>query len=208
MRSGKYGLAVEHYKQILSKNANSAQVYEALGNAYRLSGDRQNAVASFQKAAALAPKDPAPHAFLAETQADAGDKAAAINSFKKALELSPDNVVMMNNLAYLMGDSGGNLDEALALVQKALRKAPGQPNLIDTLGWIYLKKGWNDSALQVFRDLTDKNPNSATFRYHLGMALLQKGDKATAKAEFRSGLARKPSGEMRQNIETALATVQ
>jgi Flp pilus assembly protein TadD len=145
---------------------------------------------------------------MAELETDAGNKAAAIQSFRKALELSPDSVMLMNNLAYLVGDSGGNLDEALTLVQKALQKAPGQANLIDTLGWIYLKKSWDDSALQIFRDLTEKYPSNPTFRYHFGMALLVKGDKATAKAEFRSGLARKPSGEVRQNIETALAKVQ
>ena len=116
--------------------------------------------------------------------------------------------MLMNNVAYLMVDSGGNLDEALALVQKALQKAPGQPNLIDTLGWIYLKKNWSDSALQVFRGLAQKYPDNPTFRYHFGMALLQKGDKTTAKAEFRSGLLKKPSGEVRHSIETALAATE
>lgn len=208
VRSGKYDLAIEHYKQVLTGDSNSPQLYVALGNAYRLKGDEPNAITSLEKAASLAPKDASPVTLIAQTQTDAGQKAAAVQSFRRALDRSPDNVMLMNNLAYLMADSGGNLDEALALVQKALEKAPGQPNLIDTLGWIYLKKNWNDSALNVLGGLTQKYPDNPTFRYHFGMALLQKGDKATARAEFRSGLSKKPSSEVRQSIETALAATQ
>src|SRR5207248_871255 len=112
---------------------------------------------------------------------------------------------VMNNLAFVIVDSGGNLDEALSLAQKALQKWPQQPNLVDTLGWIYFKKNLNDSALQVFRGLALKYPDNANFHYHFGMALLQKGDKETARTELKSGLSKKPSAETRQNIETALA---
>ena len=208
VRSGKYDLAIEHYKQVLTGDSNSPQLYAALGNAYRLKGDEPNAITNLEKAASLAPKDAGPVSLIAQAQTDSGQKAAAVQSFRRALERSPDSVALMNNLAYVMADSGGNLDEALALIQKALQKAPGQPNLIDTLGWIYLKKNWNGSALEILGGLTQKYPENPTFRYHFGMALLQKGDKATARAEFRSGLSKKPSSEVRQSIETALTAAQ
>lgn len=208
LRSGKYDLAIEHYKQVLTGDSNSPQLYLALGNAYRLKGDEQNAILNLERAATLAPRDAAPIMLIAQAETDAGQKAVAVQSFRRALERSPDDVTLMNNLAYIMADSGGNLDEALSLIQKALQKAPGQPNLIDTLGWIYLKKNWSESALPVFRGLTEKYPNNPTFRYHFGVALLQNGDKATARAEFRSGLSEKPSSEIRQSIETALAATQ
>ena len=82
-----------------------------------------------------------------------------------------------------------------------------QPNFSDTLGWIYFKKDLNDSAVQVFRTLTSKNPDNATFHYHFGMALLKKGDKKTAEAELKAALSKKPAGEMRREIETALAKI-
>jgi len=208
VRSGKYDLAIDHYKQVLAGHSDSSQVYVALGNAYRLKGDEQNAIVNLEKAASLAPKDPSPVTLIAQAQSDAGQQAAAVQNFRRALDRSPDSVMLMNNLAYVMADSGGNLDEALALIQNALQKAPGQPNLIDTLGWIYLKKNWSDSAIQVLRGLSEKYPDNATFRYHLGMALLQKGDRSNAKMEFQSGLAKKPSAEVRQNIQAALAATK
>jgi predicted Zn-dependent protease len=63
----------------------------------------------------------------------------------------------------------------------------------------------NDSAIQVFRALTQDYPDNPVFHYHFGMVLLQKGDKATAKTELKNALTKKPSDEMRGHIELALA---
>ncbi len=84
----------------------------------------------------------------------------------------------MNNAAFFLADTDGDLDEALRLAKNALAKNPGQPSFSDTVGYIYLKKGMLDSAIQSFSTLARRYPDSASFRYHLGLALLQKGEKA------------------------------
>ena len=111
----------------------------------------------------------------------------------------------MNNLAFLLVENGGQPDEALKLAQKAVQKEPGQPNFSDTLGWIYFKKGMVDASLQVFRNLVKRNPENPTFHYHLGMALRKSGDKATANKEFQLALSQKPSAELTQNLQEAIA---
>jgi Flp pilus assembly protein TadD len=93
----------------------------------------------------------------------------------------------------------------MKFAQKATQLDARQPVYTDTLGWVYLKKNLNESAIQVFRILTQKYPDDPTFHYHFGLALLQQGDKATARAELKTALARKPSEEVRRNIETVLA---
>jgi Flp pilus assembly protein TadD len=70
---------------------------------------------------------------------------------------------------------------------------------------VYLKRNLNDSAIQVFRVLTQKYPNDPTFHYHFGLALLQQGDRATARTELKTALTRKPSQEVKRNIESVLA---
>ena len=99
----------------------------------------------------------------------------------------------MNNLAFLLSDTGGDLDEALKLAQRAVQKVPGQPNFADTMGYVYLKKGMRDSAIQTFTALVQKYPGAPTFRYHLGMALLETGDKVRARKELETALANHPS---------------
>jgi predicted negative regulator of RcsB-dependent stress response len=47
--------------------------------------------------------------------------------------------------------------------------------------------------VRIYKDLTSQVPSSPTFHYHYGVALLQKGDKPSAKKEFEKALADKPS---------------
>jgi Tfp pilus assembly protein PilF len=134
-----------------------------------------------------------------------GQTSEALAKYQGVLKLVPNNAVIMNNVAFLLADTGGSLDEALKLARRALQMDSKQPRYSDTLGWIYLKQNLNDSALQVFRGLTQSNPDNPTFHYHLAMALLQKGDKATAKTELQNALSKKPSTEVRHSVEAALA---
>jgi hypothetical protein len=45
---------------------------------------------------------------------------------------------------------------------------------------MYLHKNLSDNAIDIFKDLVTREPNHATYRYHLGMAFSQKGDKPRA----------------------------
>ncbi|HUI81989.1 MAG TPA: tetratricopeptide repeat protein [Bryobacteraceae bacterium] len=207
MQEGKRDLALAEYQHLASDAPNSPQVQLELGRVYREQGDVSNAIVAFEKAGSLAPNDPTPLALLGECLSYTGQKAQALDIYRRALQMKPDNAVLMNATAYLMVETGGSLDEALKLAQKAVASNEQQPNFSDTLGWIYFKKDLNDSAVQVFRTLTKNNPENATFHYHFGMALLKKGDKRTAEAELKTALAKKPSGEVRQQIETALQKI-
>jgi predicted Zn-dependent protease len=110
-------------------------------------------------------------------------------------------------MAFFISENGGNLDQALGFAQRALQRMPGQPSYSDTIGCIYLKKGLNDSALQVFNNLVKKYPNYSTFRYHLGMALLEKGDKKSAKRELETALAAHPSRQDEARIKELLGKI-
>jgi Flp pilus assembly protein TadD len=202
---GKYDLAVEQYQQLLAKAPNSEATCLALGTTYRMKGDFANAITYLERARRLSPKDPAPMIRLGGVLAFAGRKPEALAIYRDALKLKPDDAATWSNAAYLITETGGSLDEAMKFAQKATQLDARQPVYSDTLGWIYLKRNMNDSAAQVFRVLTQKYPNDPTFHYHLGLALLQEGDKATARAELKSALTRKPSDEVRRSIESVLA---
>src|SRR4029077_14477999 len=54
----------------------------------------------------------------------AGDFDKAVTLFKKAIELDPSNDEACNYLGYMWADKGVHLDEALDLIQKALKEKP------------------------------------------------------------------------------------
>ena len=122
-----------------------------------------------------------------------GKRDQAKPIYEQILKIKPDNPVALNNLAFIKAEEGVDLDQALSMSQRARQAMPNAPVVSDTLGWIYIKKNLSEDAVRVFKDLTDKVPTNPTFHYHYGMALLQKGDKPSAKKELEKALEDKPS---------------
>jgi tetratricopeptide (TPR) repeat protein len=206
LRLGYADLALGAYRHLADSHPRQERPYLGLGLAYRQKQDLANALANFQKANSLAPKDSAPVVLLAQTLASIGRIGEAIGSYRHALQLQPGSAAIMNDLAYEIAETGSDLDEALELAQKALKKNYRQPQFMDTVGWIYFKKHMTDSALHIFSNLTNKYPESPIYRYHLGLALSEEGDSRKAKAEFRAALSEGPSSQLRREIEAALRT--
>ena len=119
-----------------------------------------------------------------------------------SIKADPNNALALNNLAYLISQTNGDLDIALTYATHAKQRLPEHTEVNDTLGWIYMKKNLTDQAIDTFRTLVVKAPQNPTYHYHYAMALTQKGDRESAKKECQSALADKPNkqldGEIRQ----------
>jgi len=204
--TGQYDLAIDHLQKLLSSDPKSVNLLRRMGEVYELKGDRGNEIASYRQACELAPNDLTAGLSLADALARAGRTNEARAEFQRVVKAHPENAPALNNAAFFLADSGGDLDEALRLAQHALEKSPGQPGFSDTVGYIYLKKGLNDSALQTFSNLARKYPY-AIFRYHLGLALYVKGDKAAARKELQGALTGHPSPEDEARIRELLQKI-
>jgi tetratricopeptide (TPR) repeat protein len=202
--AGRYDTALEEFQRLVAASP-QPQLYLALGNVYRMKKDNSNALASFEKGLQLAPKDPTPLVAEADVLDGSGRTREALDKYRAALRLAPNNAMLLNNVAYLLADTGGSLDEALKDARRAVELDSKQPRYNDTLGWVYYKQNLNDTALQVFRGLTETNPDNPTFHYHFAMVLLKKGDKATAKSELQNALSKKPTDEVRHSVEAELS---
>jgi tetratricopeptide (TPR) repeat protein len=100
------------------------------------------------------------------------------------------------------------LDQALTYAQRAKQVMPNLSEVSDTLGWIYLKKNMSDNALDVFQALVNQKPDNSTYRYHLGMAFAQKGDKPKALAALQQALRSRPSKDEENKIKGLIDTLQ
>ena len=112
--------------------------------------------------------------------------------------------IALNNLAYRKAEEGQDLDSALTMAQRARQIAPNATAMADTLGWIYIKKNLSAEAERIFKDLVEKDPANSTFHYHYGMALMQKGDKTSARRELETALKNKPSKDEAGKIQDLL----
>jgi len=163
-----------------------------------------NAIANLQKAREFQPENEVIMATLGLVLDKAGRWTEAKQVYEAVLKLDANNAVALNNLAYLMAEHNGDLDDALSKAQRAKQLLPEMYEVSDTLGWIFLKKNLSDSALDTFRELVNKDPNMSTYRYHLGMALAQKGDKIKAIKELQDALKYNPSKNERDEIQQLL----
>jgi tetratricopeptide (TPR) repeat protein len=192
VNTGDFPTAMAEYKKVLETVPRSADIWMRLGETYRRSGDLTSAASSFKKAQELAPNNVTPYVQLALLYDNTGRPLDARPLYEQVLRLQPDHAIALNNLAYMLAETGADLDQALTMAQRAKQQRPSDNNVSDTLGWIYIKKNLSDSAIGIFKDLVQKDPDRATYRYHLAMALFQKGDKAQAKRECEQALRSKP----------------
>jgi len=75
----------------------------------------------------------------------------------------------------------------------------------DTLGWVLYKKGDYASALPLFQECVEKEPNSAEYRFHLGMVLAAVGQKEKARDQLESALRLRLVGEDAEQAKQMLA---
>lgn len=208
-RAGQTAAALADYQSVLTKfkldSGDKAQVYIAMGQLAAKTGDLSASAEDLKQARQIDPNNPDVLGLLAQTYERLGRKKEAVDAYRAVLATNRDNPQVLNNLAFLLADSGGNLDEALSLANRAKQLMPNVNEVNDTLGYIYLKKSLNDQAADTFKDLTQKSPDNPTFRYHYCMALYQKGDKAGAQRECNAALARNPSKDEEANVRQLMA---
>jgi Flp pilus assembly protein TadD len=208
-RGHSYPAAIAEYQAILAKldptTKLASEVYGELGEAYRASGRYDLALNALQKAKEGLPKDPAVLNNLAVTLLRLGRIPEATQLYESTFSLQAENPIALNNLAFLIAEKNGDLDTALTFAQRARQKWPHVDEISDTVAWIYLKKNLNQNAIEILGGLVNKHPNQPTFRYHLGAALLQQGEKVKARIELETALGNRPSPEEAEKIKGLLA---
>jgi Flp pilus assembly protein TadD len=152
------------------------------------------------------PDDPSGYMAMASLFEARKQPKEAIAQYREVLKRG-DNPIAANNLAWLLAEGGGNIDEALALAQKSKEKHSDDPAFADTLGWIYLKKGNVSLALGEFRDAVKRDPKNQEIRYHMGLAQWRSGKLHDAKASLEIALAGNPTFPAVGNARQILADV-
>jgi len=207
-RTGRFDIAIQRYQRVadsLQKGSKQrADVLLRMGEAYRRKGDLENSIASLEKAREISPDSIMVLSNLALVLDQASRWPEAKKVYEVALKIDPNNAIALNNLAYLESEHGGDLNEAQTLAQRAKQFLPNRPEISDTLGWIYLKRNLPDNAADIFAELVRANPHSSTFRYHLGQAYNQKGDRAAATRELNAALRENPPAPEEKDIKELL----
>jgi tetratricopeptide (TPR) repeat protein len=132
--------AEQELTRSIELDENYLPAYSAYASLLVAQNRTEEAIAQYKK---VVEKKPAAQIYtllgiLEDARSNTGE---AEKNYRKALEIAPDTSIAANNLAWLIAENQGNLDEALQLATSAVSKNQTVAGFYDTLGWVYLKKG-------------------------------------------------------------------
>jgi tetratricopeptide (TPR) repeat protein len=112
--------------------------------------------------------------------------------YQRVLQLEPDNLIVINNLAWIMCEEQGKFQEALELAQRGLQISPNYIDLIDTRGVAYYRLGEFNRAVEDFTTCIKLYPagtlTAISSRFHLARAFAKLGQKDKAVERLKQAL--------------------
>ena len=126
---------------------------------------------------------------LASLYEQLGNKQDARKIYQNILDKDPSIAVSKNNLASLLIESDVVEDNKQALALSEALKDSDNIYFKDTYAWALVKNGNTKEGLEILESLILKEPKVAEIRYHLGVAHLNNGNKATALVELKQAIS-------------------
>lgn len=106
---------------------------------------------------------------------------------RSIIERKPDFQHAYNALGYSYADRNIKLEEAQALIQKALDMTPGDPFITDSLAWVHFRRGHLDEAEKLLEQAYETRQD-AEIAAHLGEVLWAQNKRDRALKVWREGL--------------------
>lgn len=124
-------------------------------------------------------------------QAMVAERAGRLADFERLMraliERQPDSPLAFNALGYSLADRNLRLDEAKTLIQQAVKLAPDDAYIQDSLAWVEFRLGNRAEALRLLQAAYAKRPD-VEIAAHLGEVLWVNGERDKALAIWREGL--------------------
>jgi tetratricopeptide (TPR) repeat protein len=89
----------------------------------------------------------------------------AISLYKKYIKQNPNKSYGYNDLAYIYADQTTDYNTAKKYALEAYKMTPGDPNVLDTLGWVYYKLGDYNKALPYIKTSYEVNYDAESARH-------------------------------------------
>jgi tetratricopeptide (TPR) repeat protein len=119
--------------------------------------------------------------------------------FKRLIAVEPTNARAHNNLSFLYAQYGVNLKDALKEAQIANQLVPGDPNMLDTLGWAYYKTGNAQKGIQVLTQALELDDTLADVHFHIATIYYDLKEHEKAVEHFRATVTLDPKNAFAMN---------
>jgi tetratricopeptide (TPR) repeat protein len=127
--------------------------------------------------------------------------AEAEKVFRTVIAKDPEHAPALNYLGYALIERGDRLQEAFALISKAVELDPHNGAYLDSLGWVCFKLGKLDDAEKHLQVAAAQLPADSVVQDHWGDLLARRGRTSDAVGAWKQSLAGDGEGIDRPSIE-------
>ena len=124
--------------------------------------------------------------------------------FLHALELEPDQPLVLNYLGYSWIEQRHNLEEAKAMIEKAVALRPDNGYIVDSLGWAAYRLGAYEEAVRQLEKAVELQAGDPIINDHLGDAYWRVGRLNEARFQWQRVLTLEPEDELAGQIRSKL----
>lgn len=201
-----FARAQEQFEKVIAIQPLWPEPHSNLAKLYLVQGKQDEAIAKFKANIVTEPSKMANYLFLGiiYEQTDKFEEAVAI--YEKALAANESFWVAANNMAFLLAEHyPEKLEKALELANHALDLRPDGPEVMDTVGWVYFRKGDMDKARTLINKALEKSPDSPILNYHMAMVYRHDGRVDLEKKYLEKAMTESRPFSGRQNAEKLLS---
>jgi len=119
-------------------------------------------------------------------------------NLRQLIKIQPGNAHAYNALGYTLADRSERLPEARALIETALKLAPEDPFIMDSMGWVLYRLGQHQEGLAYLQRAFALRPD-AEIAAHLGEVLWDQGQREQAQKIWSEMLKEHPKNEALKN---------
>jgi len=208
-KGGRVDDAVSHIEKSIELDPANQNLYFSLASIYARNDRIEDAIIEYK---AIFDKDPdnlTSATMLALLYHSKGYKQKELELYRDILEKEPSHMVAANNLGWSLSETGNaaDLDKALVIVSKAKDKHPENPQLADTLGVIYLKKGLYENAIGQFTLALEGLPDDPQIHFHMAEALIAQDRETEAARHLKAALDSDEGFSMKDEAQKILNTL-
>lgn len=124
----------------------------------------------------------------------------AFRAYDNSLFFYPQNQMTLNNYAYFLTETGGDLDKALEMIKEAVAADPENPTYLDTYAWVLFKRKEYAEALkyqqQAIEAAIKEGDDAAEFYHHYGDILFMNHQPEDAVENWKKALEMEPDNAL------------
>lgn len=157
------------------------EFYQYLAFLHQQAGNAHEAARILRRAIRTLPERDRPYYDLAILYDTMQQSPKAVQMMLEVLKQNPKHVKALNYVGYTYVEWGRHLDEAERLLQEAIAVEPENGHVLDSLGWLYHRKGEPTKALTLLERAHELLSSEPTIMRHLAEVLIALGETTEAR---------------------------